>query len=82
MRKAAAEYLSALSVCLQGGAEGYSHEMLFAGLLCSELGFHRKASKLLRECGKQLEAAKEKRLAREVLGLASAEFQKARLRGR
>lgn len=78
MRRAAAKYLSALSTCLKDGAEGYSHEMLFAGLLYAELGSHRESGKLLTACGKQLEAAKEERLAREVFALASAEFQEAR----
>lgn len=50
-RKVVDRYLSALRVCLKGGKEGYSHEMLFAAHLCVKIHEFRQAADFFTEAG-------------------------------
>lgn len=71
MRQAAARYLAALAACLKHGGEGYSHETLFAGFLCSKLGAQRRAGRFFASAGKYLQ---EEDLSKEAYALASQHF--------
>ena len=70
MRRAAKRYLNALSICLKGGKEGYSHEMLFAGYLAGKIGLPKKAASFFKESAKQFEHEAKLELSRETYTLA------------
>ena len=75
-RSVARAYLRALAVCLKGGYEGYSHEMLFAGHLCAKIHEFKKAAQFFAETAEMFSKNKEERLARESYSLAAKYFMR------
>lgn len=71
MRRAAKCYLKALSACLRGGKEGYSHEMLFAGHLCAKLKMPQRAASFFTDSAQQFSRESKNDLAAEMLSLAA-----------
>jgi tetratricopeptide (TPR) repeat protein len=76
MRRAAQRHIKALEVCLKGGKEGYSHEMLFAGYLAAKLGMLRKSANFFLDSAKQFEQETKLKLAREMYEMAAFSFEK------
>ncbi len=71
-RRATKSYLKALGVCLERGKEGYSHEMLFAGLLCAKLKMPQRAAAFFIDCAQQFSRESKNELAVEMYAMAAA----------
>ena len=76
-RKVVDKYLSTLGVCLKGGKEGYSHEMLLAAHLCAKIHEFKKASDFFAQAASQFKDEGQDKLARES-HLSALRFQKSR----
>jgi len=75
MRKAAKNYMRALSLCLKAGKEGYSHEMLFAGHLSSKIKDFKRAAEFFADAAEQLK--NEPKLARGSCELAARYYERS-----